>query len=195
MVTVPVPANDPAPPLKGAAPANLQPATTQTAAAMVGITTLPSNNGDAGTRLTIAMAPPAIGMVSVQIDRASDGSSTIAVGATHPITLAALQTDHAAIDQMLTLAGVPVDHRSVTFHLDAAPTEGATTPAQTNTGPGGGNLGQGADRQPNDQAARGTPQNYDRRGNTTASPQDVGQPAAFPSAPLQLRRFGVNMMA
>ncbi|WP_051657653.1 MULTISPECIES: hypothetical protein [Acidiphilium] len=171
-------------------------ATQQVAAAMVGVGPLAADAG--GTRLMIAMAPPAIGMVSIQIDRAADGTSAIAVAATHPVTLAALQNDHAALDQMLTLAGIPADHRSVTFHLDAPRPDGGAgaSLSQGGTSQGGGSLGQGAGRQSGGQPAQGSAQTYDRLGHAAAHLADstvIGGTA--PQSNLQMRRFGVNMMA
>jgi hypothetical protein len=167
-------------------------------AAMAGVGPIQANGSDGGTRLTIAMTPPAIGMVSIQIDRAADGTSAIAISATHPVTLAALQTDHAALQQMLTLAGVPVDHRTVTFHLEPITPDGGTA-AQTNTGPGGGfgqGTGQGTGQPAGDQASGGSTQAYDRRGSSIAPALDSIVPASStPQATLQMRRFGVNMMA
>jgi hypothetical protein len=187
----------PAPTVAAQTPAQ-QPATTQMTAAMAGVGPIQANGSDGGTRLTIAMTPPAIGMVSIQIDRAADGTSAIAISATHPVTLAALQTDHAALQQMLTLAGVPVDHRTVTFHLEPITPDGGTA-AQTNTGPGGGfgqGTGQGTGQPAGDQASGGSTQAYDRRGSSIAPALDSIVPASStPQATLQMRRFGVNMMA
>ncbi|WP_324504007.1 hypothetical protein [Acidiphilium rubrum] len=171
-------------------------ATQQVATAMVGVAPLAADAG--GTRLMIAMAPPAIGMVSIQIDRAADGTSAIAVAATHPVTLAALQNDHAALDQMLTLAGIPADHRSVTFHLDAPRPDGGAgaTLSQGGTGQGGGSLEHGAGRQSGGQPAPGSAQTYDRLGHAAAHiPESVAIGGTAPQSILQMRRFGVNMMA
>lgn len=188
------------PPLLGAPTpaAAWHPATQQIASAMVGVGTLTADTG--GTRLLIAMTPPAIGMVSIQIDRATDGTSAIAIAATHPTTLAALQNDHAGLDQMLTLAGLPTDHRNVTFHLDPPRVDGGgnggSASSQAGTNQGGGSSGHGAERQSDGHQAQGSTQAYDRRGQTAShAPETPAIAASIPPSTIQMRRFGVNMMA
>lgn len=180
-----------------------RPATVQVAAAMVGVGSIPpGTNGDTagGTRLTIAMAPPAIGLVSIQIDRTTEGATTVAVGATHPETLAALQGDHAALAEMLTQAGVPIDHRSISFHLDSAPlSSGATASSSFGTGAGGMSQ-QGGGQQPGhqpgspagSQSGNGGARAYDWQGTATVpagTPDGVGAPK------MSLHRFGLDVMA
>jgi len=114
-------------------------AATQVAAALVGSGPIPADASGAtgGTRLTIMMAPPAIGTVTVQIDTMAAGGTAVSIGATHPATLAALQTDHSALDQMLTQAGVALDHRSVSFHLEPVRQDASGS----GTGGSGGSFG------------------------------------------------------
>ncbi|MDD2877271.1 MAG: hypothetical protein PHT60_11710 [Acidiphilium sp.] len=186
-----------------------QAATAQVTAAMVGVGPIPVTGGATvagGTRLTIAMAPPAIGMVNIQIDSGASGASVIAVGATHPATLAALQNDHAALEQMLTQAGVPIDHRSITFHLepvrsDTGNAAGQVASGQSSLGASGGGLGQGAGQQSGGQpgnsgggqTAQSATQAYDRRGITTEA--TVVPDGIALQSPIPMRRFGINMMA
>jgi hypothetical protein len=122
-------------------------ATAQVAAVLVGTGPIPA--GDAGSaggsRLTIVMAPPAIGAVTVQIDTIATGGAAVSIGATHPATLAALQGDHAALAQMLTQAGVAVDHRSVSFHLE--PVHQDATGAGAGGGAAWSGMGQGGSGQ------------------------------------------------
>lgn len=187
----------------GTSPANppsaSQPAVAQLSAAMIGVGPSPVTDAGVagGTRLTIAMAPPAIGMVSIQIDNGANGTSVIAVGATHPATLASLQNDHAALEQMLTQAGIPIDHRTITFHLEPvrSDTNAAASPAAFEQG-GLGGQGQGGQQSGNQggsHVGRGLSQAYDRR-DPAAELAASAQPIAVPK-PLLMRRFGVNMMA
>ncbi|MGC9269745.1 flagellar hook-length control protein FliK [Acidiphilium sp.] len=183
------------------------PATTQLTAAMVAAGAIPVTSAGAsgGTRLTIAMAPPAIGMVTIQIDRNENGQSVIAVGATHPSTLDALQNDHAALQQMLTQAGVPLDQRTLSFHLEPVRSDsGSQTPAGSGIGAGDGlsggsgsgfgrEGGQQSDGQSAGQTTRGAADAYNRHGQVDEIATIPESVIASASAPM--RRFGVNVMA
>lgn len=188
-----------------AAPAG-QGAAVQIAAVMVGADAIPIAANQAlsasGIRLTIAMAPPAIGMVTVQIDRHADGKAVIAVTATHPATLIALQNDHMALERALTQAGISMEHRSIAFHLDAAradtnPSSGQDTTGQNNGGQGNaGQLGMssGQDgRRSRSEPSHGTAfacPSGDASGERPAAADN-----ALPQRPIRMRRFGLNVMA
>lgn len=168
---------------------------------MVGIGPVPATG--TGNRLTIAMAPPAIGMVTVQIDRNPDGSSVIAVGATHAATLDQLRNDRSSLDQMLTQAGVPVDQRTVVFHLDVAKADtvgsgqaGVGTGQAGFGGFGAGGGGQGGSYSGSSQHGGGGFA-YARTGFSPSGMLDTTvnlADSALPS-PIAMRRFGVNVMA
>lgn len=118
----------------------------QIAAALVGVSQIQPPQGSAsatpGTRLTIALAPPAIGTVTLQIDRHADGSSTVAIGASHTDTLQQLQNDRNTLDQVLTQAGLPATHRTVTFDL-IAPRADVSGSQQAGIGAGANGFGGG----------------------------------------------------
>lgn len=127
-----------------------QSAAAQAAGALVAVER--QQNGT--TRLTIAMAPPAIGAVTIHIDQGAGGTSSVAVTATHPATLAALRNDQAALTQALNAAGIATHHQGLTFHLDATSPASATAQgglgqngagqnASGQGGPGNGGMDQG----------------------------------------------------
>lgn len=174
---------------------------TQAAGALIGVE--PRQNG--ATRLTISMAPPAIGSVTVHIDQSAGGNAAITVTATHPTTLAALQNDHAALTQALTAAGIAPQHQTVSFHLDAPPT--TQTNAAMNAGQGGapqgGNSHAGLANNQNGGHQGGRPggegngaassaesafaQGASRRGMGVVASRVTGHPA--------LHRFGLDVTA
>lgn len=179
-----------------------QSAAAQAVGALVGVE--PQQNGV--TRLTISMAPPAIGSVTVHIDQAASGNATITVTATHPATLAALQNDHAALTQALTAAGIGPQHQTMSFHMDAPPAV-QNSPAMT---AGQGGMAQGGTAQGgNGQAglANGQPGGHPGdQGNGSASnagatfAQGVSQRGTAISAarvtdPSRLHRFGLDVTA
>lgn len=183
-----------------------QGAAAQITAAMVGIGPIPIGAtqapGAPGLRLTIAMAPPAIGLVTVQIDRHADGRSVIAVTATHPATFTALQNDRLALEQALTQAGVPVDHRSIAFHLDTAPVAASPSPGQGAIGQNGGSqsgsgqLGMSGGqngRRPDEKPSGGTILAYPS--GEAFGERPVLPDSASPQHPIRMRRFGLNLMA
>ncbi len=158
-----------------ASPAALSSAAHQAAAAMVSIGAGP----DPGTqRLTIAMTPSALGHVTIRIDRLPDGSAAIAVSATHAATLAALHGDRPMLEQALTQAGVPLQHRSLEFRLESFPAAGGAGFMAQNGATNGNASGQG--RQPSS------------RGTFFANPVPVAGPEL--TLPV-MRRFGINFTA
>jgi hypothetical protein len=176
----------------------------QIAAALVGVSQIQPPQGSAsatpGTRLTIALAPPAIGTVTLQIDRHADGSSTVAIGASHTETLQQLQNDRHALDQVLTQAGLPATHRTVTFDLiapraDASGSQQGGIGAGTN-GFGGGFAftGNGSSGGSSGSAGSGRLPVYLR--NPVAAVGVAPAAEAVSSIPaVTLRRFGVNVVA
>lgn len=200
-----LPAGAPATASQGAVPSSPSTPATQLAAALVNVGSLPAGErgqgGVQGTRLTIALAPPAIGTVTLQIDRNADGSSVVTIGASHATTLDQLQNDRLGLEQMLTQAGVPVDHRAVSFHLVAPHAETAVSPQ---TAGGGGaaafGFGTGAGGQGGSQpraGGGGAPAGASTAGmradgtdgEIVAPRSDIPLPV-----PSGLRRFGVNVM-
>lgn len=176
----------------------------QIAAALVGVSQIQPPQGSSsatpGTRLTIALAPPAIGTVTLQIDRHADGSLTVAIGASHADTLQQLQNDRNTLNQVLTQAGLPDTHRTVTFDL-IAPHADASGSHQASVGAGANGFGGGFS------LAGGGP-NGGSSGSEGSGrlPVYVRSPAAaagiasavdtVSSVPaVTLRRFGVNVVA
>lgn len=176
----------------------------QIAAALVGVSQIQPPQGSSsatpGTRLTIALAPPAIGTVTLQIDRHADGSLTVAIGASHADTLQQLQNDRNTLNQVLTQAGLPDTHRTVTFDL-IAPHADASGSHQASFGAGANGFGGGFS------LAGGGP-NGGSSGSEGSGrlPVYVRSPAAaagiasavdtVSSVPaVTLRRFGVNVVA
>ncbi|MHB1302475.1 MAG: flagellar hook-length control protein FliK [Acidiphilium sp.] len=168
-------------------------ATAQLAAAMVGVGPIPAGEagGGKGTRVTIAMAPPAIGMVTMQIDRNADGTAVVAVGATHPATLDQLQNDRSALEQMLTQAGVPADHRTISFRLDTPSPASGNGIGSAQSGFSGG---YGFGGQQRDAQAGHLPTAADYSGGLAYARPDIAAPLSAAPAIL-LRRFGVNVIA
>jgi hypothetical protein len=99
-----------------AQPALSNPASAQVSAALVASGPL---SADGSHQLTIALAPPAIGPVTVAIDRRADGTARIAISAVDPVTLSALRNDHAGITQALAQAGITAHESGISFQLAA----------------------------------------------------------------------------
>lgn len=175
------------------APTSPSSATAQLAAAMVGVGPIPAGEagGGKGTRVTIAMAPPAIGMVTMQIDRNADGTAVVAVGATHPATLDQLQNDRSALEQMLTQAGVPTDHRTISFRLDTPSPASGNGMGSAQSGFSGG---YGFGGQQRGAQAGHLPTAADYPGGLAYARPDRAAPLSAAPAIL-LRRFGVNVIA
>lgn len=189
-----------------AASASPASASSQISAALVNVSKLDASHGAAGaasgTRLTIALAPPAIGTVTLQIDRHADGSSSVAIGASHAQTLLDLRNDHTTLDQVLTQAGLPAANRSISFNLIEPRASTASQPQPgfgggfgfsggapqggsaggSGGGSGGGSARNAAPVYQVPAIAAGTP--------TTSVAEAVGLPPT-----VTLRRFGVNVMA
>ncbi|MGC8532238.1 MAG: flagellar hook-length control protein FliK [Acidiphilium sp.] len=100
--------------LTPAQPAAPNPASEQVSAALVASGPL---NADGSHQLTIALAPPAIGPVTVAINRGADGTARIAISAVDPVTLSALRNDHAGITQALAQAGITAHESGISFQL------------------------------------------------------------------------------
>ncbi|OYV85008.1 MAG: hypothetical protein B7Z64_06520 [Acidiphilium sp. 21-68-69] len=192
--------------------ANPASASSQISAALVNVSKLDGSHASAsasagaasGTRLTIALAPPAIGTVTLQIDRHADGSSSVTIGASHPDTLLDLRNDHSTLDQVLTQAGLPAANRSISFNL-IEPRPGAASQPQAGnsfTGGFGGNLGGGfgfSGGTPQGGSGGGSARNADPVYRTPAiaagvATNSVAEAVGLP-ANVALRRFGVNVMA
>lgn len=94
-------------------------------------------SADGSHQLTIALAPPAIGPVTVAINRRADGTASIAISAVDPVTLSALRNDHAGITEALAQAGIAAHESGISFQLVSthAATEIAVA-AQTASGGG-----------------------------------------------------------
>lgn len=188
-----------------------QSAVSQISGALVGVGPIPNAGNQtqavSGIRLTIAMAPPAIGMVTVQIDRRNDGTAAIAVTATHSATFAALQGDQATLVQALAQAGVAVDRGNVAFHLVAPQVGFAQQQAQNISGQGlagqgfaapgnGGQFGAGSGQnggRPQGEPFYGTTFAYSSSGSS-GGPSEVSN-GALPQRAMRMRRFGLNVMA
>ncbi|WP_174502762.1 flagellar hook-length control protein FliK [Acidiphilium sp. C61] len=192
--------------------ANPASASSQISAALVNVSKLDGSHASAGaasgTRLTIALAPPAIGTVTLQIDRHADGSSSVTIGASHPDTLLDLRNDHSTLDQVLTQAGLPAANRSISFNLIEPRPGAASQPQAGNSFTGGfggnlgGNLGGGfgfSGGTPQGGSGGGSARNADPVYRTPAiaagvATNSVAEAVGLP-ANVALRRFGVNVMA
>lgn len=156
-----------------------------------------SGNGTPGqgTRLTIALAPPAIGTVTLQIDRNSDGSSSVGIGATHLATLDQLQSDRSALEQMLTQAGIPPTHRTITFNILNSHGDGGSALPLGAGSAGAGHFAGGGQASAQSQGGNGAAPRYVPPANADQS----AMPRSMESIQLpritSLRRFGVNVMA
>ena len=127
------------------------------------------------------MTPPDLGNVTIRIDRLPDGSASIAVSATHAATLANLHGDRPALEQALTQAGIPLQHRTMEFRLETASTSSGAGFASSNNAAGSDASSQQGRQAP----SRGTPL-------AIPLPVTLAEPEFAASAP---RRFGVNLTA
>lgn len=131
------PSPAPTPPSPAVLPAILPPVTQfhQTAPAPMNISALPGPvptqiahalaaviPGDApgSQRLLIAMAPPAVGQVSIQIDRSTSSDTHVIVTATHPDMLQTLKHDSANLITALATSGIAVRHQDIEYRSMAA---------------------------------------------------------------------------
>jgi hypothetical protein len=101
--------------------------------------------GDApgSQRLLIALAPPAVGQVSIQIDRSTSSDTHVIVTATHPDMLQTLKHDSANLITALAASGIAVRHQDIEYHSMAAdfPSFAANAPG-TEAGMNGGSAAQ-----------------------------------------------------
>lgn len=178
-------------------------ASSQISAALVGVGHIPGHGAAGqGSRLTIALAPPAIGTVTLQIDRNADGTSSVTIGATHAATLDQLQVDRTGLEQMLAQAGVPAAHRSITFNMIAVRSDaGAALQAGVSGGgaggfafAGGGQAGAQSGGAGGGNSGGSTP-GYARPPSAGALVASVPSEVLPLAANVALRRFGVNVMA
>jgi len=84
--------------------------------------------GDATQQITVRLAPPELGSVSIRVRRAPDGAIAVMLAAERPETLEALRRSQTQLDRALDGAGVTAHGRDITLHL-AAPD--ATTPTES----------------------------------------------------------------
>ena len=175
---------------------------------------------DGSHHLTIALAPPAIGPVTVAIERAADGTSRIAVSAVDPVTLSALRNDHAGLTEALAQAGITAHEAGISFHLAAGHAADAIAPMMQTAGNGGANSSTGQHRSPGlslDQGAMGQGLSGQSGGQSGANQSGAGlasegaprlAPSAVPvrlndgvgigsmtSSSLNLKKFGLDVTA
>ncbi len=117
--------------------------------------------------VTVRLDPATLGAVQIRIERAENASAQVEVKVERPETLTLLLRDTPQLHRALDQAGIPVEGRSLTFHLATpeAPVTGgsagnqttaqtgAHTGSQTPSGPqshaqSGGSGGSGRGRQP-----------------------------------------------
>jgi flagellar hook-length control protein FliK len=107
---------------------------------------------DGASRLTMRLEPPDLGQVQIRIDRPTvDTAARVAITVEKPETLTLLLRDQPELQRALDQAGVPVEGRSVTFHIatpaPAARTDTAAAPLPTgSTSSMGGDMSHGASR-------------------------------------------------
>jgi flagellar hook-length control protein FliK len=108
----------------------------QVAPALVSLAQAPAG----GSRLTLRLDPAELGHVQIRIDRAQDAPARIEITAERPETLALLQRDQPQLQRALDQAGVPVEGRSLTFHVANQQTGGGQgwSGADTSGQSGGG---------------------------------------------------------
>ncbi len=102
---------------------------------------------DGARHISLQLTPHALGRIDIEVDQPKTGPVTVQLTAEHPETLDMLKRDQAQLNQALDRAGVPSEHRVITFHVAAPAAEVATpqtaatspTPTQASTsgGPGG----------------------------------------------------------
>jgi flagellar hook-length control protein FliK len=143
---------------------------------------------DGATQLTVRLDPPELGRVEVRIDRPADAPARVEITVEKAETLTLLLRDQQQLQHALDRAGVPVDGRSVTFHI-ASPEPASrnewTTPAAPGAGAGGlsGDGSHGAWRQ-GGQPGR-------RHAGTNADSETELTPIAMPD----WARAGLNITA
>lgn len=92
--------------------------------------------GDGSRKISLQLAPEALGHLDIQIDQPKDGPTMVKMTTDNPQTLALLQNDHRQLSDVLDRAGIASDHRVLSFHLAAQTTE-AVVPAQPASGHSG----------------------------------------------------------
>jgi len=156
MQIAPAPANSPANPIASASPTAALPATltaaapspaAQVAPALVALTHAP----DGVPRLTLRLDPPELGLVQIRIDRPQDAPARVEITVQRQETLTLLLRDQPQLQTALNQAGVPLDGRSITFHLVApdpvARSDGSVPNSGTDFAGQSGNGADGASRQ------------------------------------------------
>jgi hypothetical protein len=110
---------------------------------------------DGTQRVTMRLDPPELGRVQVSIDRSPDASARVQITVEKAETLTLLLRDQTQLQRALDQAGVPVEGRSVTFHIaspepaprsDASPTPLPMTAPGVAAGGPNGNGWHGAQR-------------------------------------------------
>jgi flagellar hook-length control protein FliK len=156
MQIAPAPANPPANPIASASPTAALPATltaaapspaAQVAPALVALTHAP----DGAPRLTLRLDPPELGLVQIRIERPQDAPARVEITVQRQETLTLLLRDQPQLQTALNQAGVPLDGRSITFHLVApepvARSDGSAPNSGTDFAGQSGNGADGASRQ------------------------------------------------
>jgi hypothetical protein len=93
--------------------------------------------------VTVLLQPPALGEVQIRVDRTAEGSAHVDITAERSDTLALLQRDEPRLREMLDLAGVPLNGRSVNFQVATPEQIGVSTSRGDSMAAGSGNSGQG----------------------------------------------------
>jgi len=144
----------------------------------------------AGQRLTLHLAPEALGRIEIVLHRPPGAPAEVSLTADKPETLLRLVRDRDSLDRALDKAGLPAEARHVTFHLatpdprppDPAPLTAAAMPLPQ---PGAGG-------QPG-QHGQDPPGHAPRRERGAASAAEHS--AAVPAAATPAARGGIDITA
>jgi hypothetical protein len=166
--------------------------------------------GAGGTRqLTVRLAPPELGSVTISVSHAPGGTIAVALTAERPETLQALQRSQAQLDRALDAAGMAAHGREVTLHLAAAATPAPSAAAQPSSTPSTSTtamastdnawLGQAAGGGQGDGHASGQGgggrRPASRGGGGTGSPPLAATAATASAAPPAWLRSGIDITA
>ena len=145
---------------------------------------------DGTQRVTMRLDPPELGRVQVRIDRPTDASARVEITVEKAETLTLLLRDQTQLQRALDQAGVPVEGRSVTFHIaspEPAPRSDASpTPMPTPGVAAGG---------PNGNGSHGAQRNGGQPDRHQSGMPDTSDTEFTPVTPQGRARAGLNIIA
>jgi hypothetical protein len=139
-------------------------------------------------RVTMRLDPPELGRVQVRIDRPTDAPARVEITVEKAETLTLLLRDQTQLQRALDQAGVPVEGRSVTFHIASPEPAPRSEPAPT---PAPGVAAGG----PNGNGSHGAQRNGGQPDRHQSGMRDTSETEFTPVTPQGRARAGLNIIA